>query len=116
DADVRMTGQLIVAHGRSGRRRLARQADALEALDLPCVRLDHHGLSRRIQLAVDAPGEDAAGPAALRLAVAGTLHPGKLLDGLASAVRRRGGTIVEGATVASLSRSDPVCVTLTHGS
>src|SRR5439155_26259328 len=61
-------------------------------------------------------GDDAAGPAALRLPVAGTLHPGKLLDGLASAVRRRGGAIVEGAKVASVSHSDPVCVTLADGS
>jgi glycine/D-amino acid oxidase-like deaminating enzyme len=116
DADVCMTGQLIVAHGRSGRRRLARQAAALEALDLPCERLDEAGLDRRIRIATDAPGGDTTGPAALRLPVAGTLHPGRLLDGLASAVRRRGGTIVEGAKVASLVRSDTVGVTLAEGS
>ena len=40
DAGLRMTGQLVVAQGRSGRRRLARQAELMERLGLPCERLD----------------------------------------------------------------------------
>jgi gamma-glutamylputrescine oxidase len=115
DAELRMGGQLIVACGRSGRRRLARQAGALEALDLPCERLDDRGLAGRLSLGVQAQGGDAAGPAALRLPVAGTLHPGKLLRGLAEAVRRRGGTVVEGAAVTALSRRGPTRLTLAGG-
>jgi glycine/D-amino acid oxidase-like deaminating enzyme len=115
EAGLTMTGQLVLAHGRSGRRRVARQAAALEALGLPCERFDDRSLGRRIRIAARAPGGDAAGPAALRLPVAGTLHPGRLLDGLASAVRRRGGMILEGATVTAMSRSSPVCVTLADG-
>jgi gamma-glutamylputrescine oxidase len=115
DAGLHMTGQLVVAYGRSGRRRLARQAAALESLELPCEPLNDRSLGQRIRLAAHASGGDAAGPTALRLPVAGTLHPGRLLDGLAAAVRRRGGIILEGATVASLSRSSPVVVTLADG-
>jgi glycine/D-amino acid oxidase-like deaminating enzyme len=115
DVGLRMTGQLIVAHGRSSRRRLARQAAVLEALGLPCERLDDCNLRRHLRIAADAPGGAATGPAALRLPVAGTLHPGRLLHGLGRAVRRLGGTIVHGANVATLSRTAPVCATLADG-
>src|SRR4051812_14472733 len=56
DAGLRMTGQLMVAHGRSGRCRLARQADLMEALDLPCERLDDQGFRGRLGFAAKAPG------------------------------------------------------------
>jgi gamma-glutamylputrescine oxidase len=115
DAGFRMTGQLVIARGPSGRRRLARQAATLHALSLPCERLDDRGLEQRLRLAAGAPGGDAAGPAALRLPIAGTLHPGRLLAGLADAIRRRGGQILEGAAVATLSRTAPVRVTLADG-
>ena len=87
---LRMTGQLVVAQGRSGRRRLARQAEAMEALGLPCERLDDRRLRGRLSVATEAPGSDDEGPAALRLPVAGLLHPGRLLAGLVDAVKRHG--------------------------
>ena len=107
DAGLRMTGQLVVAQGRSGRRRLARQAEAMEALGLPCERLDDRRLRGRLSVATEAPGSDAEGPAALRLPVAGVLHPGRLLAGLVDAVKRHGGRIIEGAPVVSVSRGRP---------
>jgi gamma-glutamylputrescine oxidase len=115
DASLRMTGQLVVACGPSGRRRLARQAEVLEMLGLPCERLDDRELSRHLRLVTDATGGDEEGPAALRLPVAGTLNPTRLLHGLSQAVSRRGGRIMEGAKVASLSRTSPVRLTLVDG-
>ncbi|HEX4148830.1 MAG TPA: FAD-dependent oxidoreductase, partial [Pirellulales bacterium] len=99
DASLRMTGQLIVAQGRRGRRRLADQAATLESLDLPCERLNDAALRNRLRICTNAPGGDSQGPAALRLPVAGLLHPGRLIQGLKDAVERRGGRIVEGAQV-----------------
>ena len=104
DAGLRMTGQLVVAQGRSGRRRLARQAELMERLGLPCERLDGGRLRERLRVAADVPGTGDEGPAALRLPTAGVLHPGRLLVGLAEAVTRRGGRIFEGAQVVAVSR------------
>jgi gamma-glutamylputrescine oxidase len=115
DARLQMTGQLVVAHGRAGRRRLARQAELFESLDLPCVRLDDRGLGTRIRLERITPGSGAEGPAALHLPVAGTLDPGRLVAGLSAAVTRRGGRIIEGVRVSSLSRRAPVQVGLADG-
>jgi gamma-glutamylputrescine oxidase len=115
DARLRMTGQLVVAQGRSGRMRLARQADLMEALGLPCERLDDRGLRARLRLETLAPGGEAAGPAALRLPVAGILDPGRLVAGLCAAVKQRGGRIIEGAKVHSLTRGAPVEVRLEDG-
>jgi glycine/D-amino acid oxidase-like deaminating enzyme len=112
DARLRMTGQLVVAQGRSGRRRLARQAALMEALGLPCERLDDRRLGQRLGFAADATGKAAEGPAALRFPVAGVLDPGRLVAGLAAAVRRHGGRIIEGARVASVSRGAPARVGL----
>ena len=50
-------------------------------------------------------GDEDEGPAALRLPTAGVLHPGRLLVGLAEAVTRRGGRILEGAKVVAVSRA-----------
>jgi glycine/D-amino acid oxidase-like deaminating enzyme len=115
DASLCMTGQLVVAQGRSGRGRLARQAALMELLDLPCERLDDRGLRARLHVEALAPGTDSQGPAALRLPLAGVLDPGCLVAGLAAAVRRRGGRIFEGAQVASLSRGTPAEVRLADG-
>ena len=105
DARLRMTGQLVVAQGRSGRRRLARQAALMATLDLPCERLDDRRLRQHLGFATDAAGNAAEGPAALRLPVAGVLDPGRLVAGLGAAVRRHGGRIIERARVVSVSRA-----------
>lgn len=115
DAALEMTGQLIVAHGPSGRRRLARQAAVMDSLRLPCERLDDAALERRLRISTYAPGGPRQGPTALRLAAAGLLHPGRLLAGLAQAVTARGGRILEGACAASISEGRPVIVTLADG-
>jgi gamma-glutamylputrescine oxidase len=115
DAGLRMSGQLVVAHGRSGRRRLADQALLMESLDLPCERLNDAALQGCLRIGLDAEGGDASGPAALRFPVAGTLHPGRLLAGLAEAVTKRGGRIIEGAKVLSVSTGSPALVRLTDG-
>ncbi|MBV8268110.1 MAG: FAD-binding oxidoreductase [Planctomycetaceae bacterium] len=112
DAGLRMTGQLVVAQGRSGRRRLARQAELMERLGLPCERLDGGRLRERLRVAADVPGTGDEGPAALRLPTAGVLHPGRLLVGLAEAVTRCGGRILEGAKVVAVSRGAPARVRL----
>jgi glycine/D-amino acid oxidase-like deaminating enzyme len=112
DAGLRMTGQLVIAHGRSGRRRLAQQANLMETLALPCERLDDGHLRERLGFAHEAPGGAGEGPAALRFPVAGVLHPGRLVAGLGAAVKRRGGRIIEGAEVISVSHGTPVRIRL----
>ena len=117
DCQLRMTGQLVVARGRAGRERLGVHARTLEELDLPHARLDDAALLRTVRLATrPAPGRAAGHPAALRLPVAGLLHPGLLLDGLARSIQRRGGEIYTGARVTDFSRGGPVNVRLTAGS
>jgi gamma-glutamylputrescine oxidase len=78
DCELHLGGQLVI-----GARHEA-QATLMERLGLSCAR-------------VDSP----FGPA-LRLPVAGTLHPGKLLAGLVSCVRELGGEIYEQARVRAL--------------
>lgn len=91
DCELSLCGQLIV--GRSAPRRLERLATALRALDLP------HELQ----------------PGAVRLPVAGTLHPGKLLRGLARKVTELGGVILEDARVLCISTTAPVRLQLERG-
>ena len=112
DCELTLAGQLLVATTAGGRRRVAAEAALLEAFSLPVERLDDDALSRRLRLARRAPPSGgAAASAALRLPVAGTLHPGRLLAGLAAAVSARGGVIFEGARVAAL---DPAPGGATH--
>lgn len=116
DCQLRMTGQLVVARGRSGRKRLSQQATVLEALELPYERLDDVALSRTVRLAAcSAPTRYREYPAALRLPVAGLLHPGRLLGGLASAIRKRGGDIYEATRVVDISKTQPATVYLADG-
>ena len=96
---LQMTGQLVVARGHAGRTRLAKQAALMQQLELPCETLDDRGLAKCLSLNCEAPG---AGPAALRLPVAGVLDPGRLVRGLAVAVERRGGRIIENTQVESI--------------
>lgn len=121
DCDLRMTGQLIVARTPSAsaaRRRLAQQAALMRALDLgDAVQiLDDAQLAQRLRLcplptrppsrADSTPASAAALPAALRFPTAGILNPVKLVAGLATLVRARGGHIWERARV---RRIDDVC-------
>ena len=115
DAGLHLNGLLVVARGPGGRVRLEKQAAALESLALPCERLDREGLDRHIRLEGGTSSDETRGPAALRLPVAGTLNPARLLAGLANAVRRRGGLVAEGAKVTALSRRAPVLVSLDQG-
>ena len=112
DCHLRMSGQLIVAHGRSGRRRLAALAAAFDQLRLPHEKVDDTGLETRLRLASRAGGD---GPAALRLPVAGVLNPGLLLAGLARAVIRRGGALYAGARVIAIDRHRPARLTIAGG-
>jgi gamma-glutamylputrescine oxidase len=109
DCELERSGQLVIS--RSGTR-LAQLAAALEELELPGESLDEHALAQRITLT---PGRPVKGPAAVLLPDAGTLHPGKLLAGLAQRVVARGGTILEGARVTSIGRDRPVRLQLEGG-
>jgi len=99
---LRWTGQLVVARGYAGRKRLAQQAALMGQLNLPCRVLDDAELASRVSISLDAPGE---GPAALQLPVAGVLDPAQLVHGLAVAVKHRGGKIIENALVENVTSS-----------
>jgi len=99
--DLQMTGQLLRARSRGDRRRLARQAALMGELALPFERLDDAAAARRLRLP-PAPGGDGDGPAALRFAHAGVLHPGKLVAGLAMRAAARGATLFTRARVAAI--------------
>lgn len=105
ECDLHLSGQLVVAKGKDGRKRIASQARVFSSLDLPCSVLSDEQLSERVQFRQSAPG---TGPAALYLPTAGVLHPGKLLSGLAEAIHRRGGRIFSNAKVANFGRGTPV--------
>ncbi len=114
DVGLRMTGQLVVAHGPSGRGRLAQQARLMAELGLPCEQVSETELRQYLRIAT-MPGR-GEGPAALRLPIAGVLNPGRFVAGLSEAIQRRGGVIREGAKVQSVSRGAIVEVTLLDGS
>jgi glycine/D-amino acid oxidase-like deaminating enzyme len=112
DCELAMTGQLVVARSSATRARLEAQAVLLEELELPGERLSDDALARRLRLGPIVAG---VGPAALRLPVAGTLHPGRLIAGLAARVRERGGIIWERARVHAIGEPRPVRLTLDRG-
>lgn len=114
DCELALTGQLVVARSRAERGRLARQAGLLRRLDLPGETLDDDELDRAIRLP-RLKGGEARGPAALRLPVAGTLHPTKLLAGLAQRVIARGGTILERTRVTAVGRGRPARLEIAGG-
>jgi gamma-glutamylputrescine oxidase len=93
---LRKTGQLVIARGRAGRERLSRQAQLMHQLNLPCQELDDAQLLSRLNISLPKSG---VGPAALQFPIAGTLDPGQLVRGLADAVIRRGGRILENTRV-----------------
>jgi glycine/D-amino acid oxidase-like deaminating enzyme len=99
--DLRMTGQLLRARSRGDRRRLARQAALMTELELPFERLDDDAAAKRLRLPA-APGDARDGPAALRFAGAGLLHPGKLVAGLAARAAARGVSLYTDARVVAI--------------
>jgi glycine/D-amino acid oxidase-like deaminating enzyme len=115
DCELEMTGQLMVARSRGTRRRLRELVALLDPLHLPGVALDDAALAARLRLSPARDGDDHDGPAAVHLPNAGTLHPGRLLAGLAACVRARGGRICEHARVTSIIAGHPVHVALESG-
>jgi gamma-glutamylputrescine oxidase len=101
DCQLRMSGQLVIARGRSGRRRVEALQAAFRELNLPHQVVSDRGLSDMLRLAHRTPGD---GPAALRLPLAGVLNPGLLITGLARAVVRHGGLLFSGARVDGIGR------------
>ena len=115
ECELAMTGQLLVAGRRpAGRARLTALAGVLGRLGLGVEVLDDAALDRLIRL----PGPRhaaGAGPAALRFPRAGTLHPMRLVSGLAERVTARGGTIAEGCRVTAIDDRRPARLQLDHG-
>jgi gamma-glutamylputrescine oxidase len=117
ECDLLRSGQLIVARSPAARARVEAQANILDRLGLPCERLDDEALGRAIRLTPIKPARqgELRGPAALRLPNAGTLHPVRLLAGLAERVTARGGAIFEGARVLSIGSEAPVRLAMAGG-
>jgi gamma-glutamylputrescine oxidase len=116
ECELRMTGQLIVAHGPRGRRRIQAHAHALERLGAPHALLSDDALERVIRLnARSRLRLQGDGPGAIRLPRAGSLHPGRLLSGLANAIERKGGIIHEESPVIEIGRGSPVTLRLSNG-
>jgi len=114
DCELDMAGHLIVARSRAGRTRVAALAALLEQLELPGELLGDNALDRLIRLAPP-EGRGGPGPAALRLPVAGTLHPIRLLSGLADRVTSRGGAIFENTRVTDIGEGHPVRLVIKGG-
>jgi len=102
DCELSMTGQIYWARSAAGRHRLAAQAKWLNARGLAAELLNDNSLNRHIRLP-GAAGKGTGQPAALRLPVAGILHPGKLVAGLARAANDRGACIFECSPVSALT-------------
>jgi gamma-glutamylputrescine oxidase len=115
DCQLQMGGQLIIARGRQGPSRLATLANLLETLELPCERLDEETLARVIHLPFTTGSSDSSSLAALRLPIAGTLHPGLLLQGLVQSIQQRGGKIYEQSPVLEISKTRPTTLQLVNG-
>lgn len=106
-------GQLVVAQGPEGPRRLETQAAALESAGLPCVRLDGVALEDRLRFLGDASRGHSL--AALHLPHAATVNPLRLVHGLAHAVRRRGGKVFERTRVRAIAPGRSARVMLESG-
>jgi gamma-glutamylputrescine oxidase len=108
--DLQMTGQLLRARSAADRRRLARQAELMQALDLP-VEVMTDGQGPRLPV----PDHPEAGPAALRFPQAGILHPGKLVAALIDRAAARGVRLFQNARVERLDQGRPVRLALARG-
>lgn len=102
DCDLFLTGQIHWARSTAGRRRLSAEADWLNARGFYVELLDDNSLAEHIRLPVTT-GNRNGGPAALRLRVAGIVHPGKLIAGMAKAAIDRGACIYEHSPVSALT-------------
>ena len=109
--DLQMTGQLLRAGSIGDRRRLARQAALMQALDLP-VEVQAEATSPDLPRAPGGPGD---GPAALRLPHAGVLHPGKLVAGLCARAAARGVQLYQHARVQAIGDGRPLHLSLGGG-
>lgn len=108
-------GQLVVARGAAGSRRLERQAQALTAAGQPYERLNGDALVARISLDRTSATKRADALAAIYISDAATLHPRKFSCGLARAIQRRGGKIVCNARVTAIHRGSSPSLTLASG-
>lgn len=104
DAGFHKGGALVLARGRAQAERARADAASAATWDAQTVWLDPRQARERL----DAAGVDGATwtPDCARV------HPGRLVTGLAAAVRRRGGTILEGARVTGIA---PGVLTLAGG-
>ncbi len=112
DCELAMTGQLVIARSNAARARLAAQAALFETGGIPFEMLNDSELAARIRLA---PAPAHGGPAALRLPLAGILHPMKLVAGLAERVVGRGGQIFEKTRVSAVRDRRPVRIETQDG-
>ena len=115
DCEHERVALLMVASGKAGAARLARQAVALEATGQPCQRLDPFELAERVRLRIGPANTRADALAALRLPDAATLNPVKLLHGLARAIQQRGGKLVGHARVLSMNAGATPSLRLASG-
>jgi gamma-glutamylputrescine oxidase len=112
DCELMMTGHLMAALNPAGRMRLKAQSALMAALDLPFATMDDEALDRAIRLERSHGGDGVAG---LRLPIAGTLNPMRLLGGLADRVIARGGSIFESSRVITVNGRRPVRLAIDGG-
>lgn len=104
ECELQLGGQLVWGPSRAARRRLQQQAAVMDALGLPVRALDGAALERALRWRWPASLLADQDPvAALHHPIAGTLHPLKLVAGLAERVLRRGGVIYGQARVRALA-------------
>jgi len=112
ECELQMSGLLLRALGARDRRRLARQATLMQSLGLPVEVVSDESLPVRLPAA---GGDAGDGPAALRLPVAGILHPGKLVAGLCARAAARGVRLYQRARVREIGAGRPVRLSLSSG-
>jgi len=98
DCALENGSQLIVARSRADRKRLRADVAVRTRLGVPHEALDDRALRARLRV-TPADGGDGEGPAAVAVPGTALVHPRKLVDGLARAVRARGGLVCEGTRV-----------------
>ena len=113
DCALENGSQLIVARSRADRKRLRADVAVRTRLGVPHEALDDRALRARLRV-TPADGGDGEGPAAVAVPGTALVHPRKLVDGLARAVRARGGLVCEGTRVTRVTGGGPDApVTLT---
>lgn len=112
DCELEMTGHLVAALSPPARVRLEAQSRLMAELDLPFTALDDASMDRAIRLTRT---RGVYGIAGLRLPIAGTLNPARLLCGLANRVIARGGSLFESSRVTALHGRRPVRIAIDGG-